>query len=207
MEGEGTCGECLELVPGLAIPWAGRCEAGFKLQSPINIPDLLMFGLKLAYFAIIAVPLTSVLLVFIVPMLSGSVQEHKERLDRATQFHRQGRLPEAVYEYGQAIATKPDFAEAYAFRGEAWLALGVQTQALRDFDQALGYQHQIVTIAIAEDLRIFKIAMAQSHHGRAVVYANQGYELKYQKEAARARDWGYIPGLMETAFMELQAGQ
>ena len=167
-----------------------------------------MFGLKLAYFAIIAAPLTGIILVFIVPMLSGEEgDDHRDHFEMATQLHRQGLLPEAVYAYGQAISAKPDFPEAYAFRGEAWLTLGSQSQALRDFDQALGYEHQGFAKAMSDDLRIFKIAMAQSHHGRAVVYGIQGYQRKYQTEAAVAKESGYLPGLMEIAFGEIAASR
>lgn len=122
-------------------------------------------------------------------------------------LHRQGMLPEAVYEYGQAIAIKPDFAEAYAFRGQAWLTLGNESQALRDFDQALSYERQGFTKSTSEDLRIFKITMAQSHHGRAVIYANQGYELKHQVEAQVAKELSYLPGTLESAFRDIAAGR
>jgi tetratricopeptide (TPR) repeat protein len=75
-------------------------------------------------------------------------------------LHRQGMLPEAAYEYGQAIAIKPDFAEAYAFRGQAWLTLGTESQALRDFDQALSYERQGFTKSTSENF-----AHIQDCHG------------------------------------------
>jgi hypothetical protein len=49
--------------------------------------------------------------------------------------------------------------------------------------------------------------MAQSHHGRAVIYANQGYELKHQVEAEVARELGYLPGTLESAFRDIAAGR
>ena len=102
-----------------------------------------MSGMRFAYFANIAAPLAGLIVVFIVPMLSAETrQEHQETFDKATRFHRQGLLPEAVYEYGQAIAAKPDFAEAYAFRGQAWLSLCTNSQALRDFNRASSYKRE-----------------------------------------------------------------
>jgi hypothetical protein len=48
--------------------------------------------------------------------------------------------------------------------------------------------------------------MVESHHGRAVIYAAQGYELKYQREAEVARESGNQPGLFETGITDNSAG-
>ena len=42
--------------------------------------------------------------------------------------------------------------------------------------------------------------MAQAHFGRAVIYEAQGYSLKANIEAARAKQLGYDPVLIEAAI-------
>ena len=86
------------------------------------------------------------------------------------------------------------------------MSLGTNSQALRDFDRALSYNRQWFTKTTSDGSRVFKIAMAQSHHGRAVIYAAQGYELKYQREAEVARESGNQPGLFETGITDNSAG-
>jgi len=66
---------------------------------------------------------------------------------------RQGRLEEALTHYRQAVALKPDFAEAYNGLGVAWLKLGQPEPAILEFQKALQAQPELaeaqVNLAVA----------------------------------------------------------
>lgn len=51
-----------------------------------------------------------------------------------------GKLEQALQEFSQAIAECPQYAEAYYYRGSCNARLGRDTDALRDYDQALRYR-------------------------------------------------------------------
>ena len=57
----------------------------------------------------------------------------------------------------------------------------------------------ILKIATGE-YQNYKAAMAQAHFGRAVIYEAQGYSQKANTEAARAKDLGYDPVLIQATF-------
>lgn len=51
-----------------------------------------------------------------------------------------GKVEQAIHEFSRAIDECPHYAEAYYYRGSCYARLGRDTEALRDFDQALRYR-------------------------------------------------------------------
>jgi len=158
-------------------------------------------GLKIAYLLLIATPLTGVTIAFVIPMFFGELDVHQEHFKAGLNWHQQGRLDNAIQEYGKAVELKPDFAQAYVKRGEAWFSLGNWGQAMWDYNEALVYEKQIVLKLATREYLSFKAAMAQAHFGRAVIYEAQGYSLKADTEAARAEKLGYDPVLIDAAIL------
>ncbi len=69
-----------------------------------------------------------------------------EAFSLAVQLHQSGRFPEAVAAYRQALALKPDFAEAYSNLGSALSDLGQFEEALAAYHRALTIQPQNATV-------------------------------------------------------------
>ena len=68
------------------------------------------------------------------------------------------------------------------------------------YDEAITYEQQMVLKIATGEYKNYKAAMAQAHFGRAVIYEAQGYSLKANIEAARAKQLGYDPFLIEAAI-------
>ncbi|PKB83591.1 MAG: hypothetical protein BZY88_01795 [SAR202 cluster bacterium Io17-Chloro-G9] len=157
-------------------------------------------GLKIAYLLMIGAPLTGVIIAFVIPMFFGGFSASQNHFEAGKDWHEQGQFEKAIEEYGKAVELKPDFAQAYVKRGEAWFATGDWVQALRDYDDAIAYEKQMVLKMATREYSSYKAAMAHAHFGRAVIYEAQGYSLKARIEAARAEDLGYEPGLIDAVF-------
>lgn len=157
-------------------------------------------GLKIAYLLLICSPLAGVIIAFVIPMFFGGLDLHEEHFKAGLNWHEQGQFAYAIEEYDKAVESKPDFAQAYVKRGEAWFAMGNWDQALWDYNEALGYEKEIVLKLATRDYYNFKAAMAQAHFGRAVIYQAKGYTLKANIEAARAEKMGYDPILIDAAI-------
>ncbi len=157
-------------------------------------------GLKIAYLLLIGSPLTGVIVAFLIPMIFGGFGPTQEHFKAGLNWDEQGQFENAIEEYSKAIELTPDFAQAYVKRGEAWYATGDWAQALWDYDLAISYEKQMVLKIATGDYQNYKAAMAQAHFGRAVIYEAQGYRLKANVEAARAKALGYDPVLIDAAI-------
>ena len=69
-----------------------------------------------------------------------------------------------------------------------------------DYDEAITYEKQMVLKIATGECKNYKAAMAQAHFGRAVIYQAQGYSLKANIEAARVKQLGYDPVLIDAAI-------
>ena len=96
-------------------------------------------GLKIAYLLLIGSPLTGIFVAFIIPMFFSGFDASEEHFKAGLNWHEQGKFESAIEEYGKAIELKPDFAQAYVKRGEAWFAIGDSAQALWDYNDAISY--------------------------------------------------------------------
>lgn len=148
----------------------------------------------------IASPLTGVIFAFIIPIFFSTSSAPQDHFKDGLEWHGKGRLAEAIQAYGRAVELRPDFAEAYVKRGDAWLTIGDWSQAIWDYNEAITYEKQIVLKLATREYKDFKAAMARAHFGRAMIYEAQGYSLKATTEAARAVELGYDPVLVEAAI-------
>lgn len=157
-------------------------------------------GLKIAFLLLIGSPLTGVVIAFVIPMFFGGFGPSEGHFKAGLNWHEQGQFENAIDEYGKAIELKPDFAQAYVKRGEAWFATGNRAQALWDYNDAISYEKQMILKIATREYQNYKAAMAQAHFGRAVIYKAQVYSQKANIEAARAKELGYDPVLIEASF-------
>ena len=58
-------------------------------------------------------------------------------VNRGIAYAALGQFDRAIQDYDEALRLKPDFAEAYYFRGEAWREKADPNRALKDYEQAL----------------------------------------------------------------------
>ncbi|CCQ53626.1 tetratricopeptide repeat protein [Crocosphaera watsonii] len=65
-------------------------------------------------------------------------QQAQFNLDLANKLTPQGRLEEAIKYYNLAIELRPTWAEAYYYRGNAWVAKGNYQEGINDYQQAHG---------------------------------------------------------------------
>ena len=80
----------------------------------------------------------TVLSVALVMVLSGcgNAGEAEKHYQAGLRLQEQGRLDEAIAEYDQAITLNPESAEAYYYRGNAYIDLDLFERAVQDFDEA-----------------------------------------------------------------------
>lgn len=147
-------------------------------------------GLKLAYLLLIGTPLVGVIIVFVIPMFFGGVPS-QDHFNAGLDWHEKGRFEKAIEEYDKAIELKPDFAQAYVKRADAWLATGDWAKALWDYNEAINREDQLVLKLATREYQSYKYAIAKAYFGRAIIYEAQGYRLKAKTDAARAGELGY----------------
>lgn len=157
-------------------------------------------GLKIAYLLLIGSPFTGVIIAFVIPMVFGGAGPARDHYEAGLDWYDQGKYEYAIDEYGKAVELKPDFAQAYAKRGEAWFAAGNHVQALRDYNEAITFEKQLVLKIATREYQDYKASIAQAHFGRAIIYDAQGYSFKAKTEAARAEELGFNPILIEAAI-------
>lgn len=101
-------------------------------------------GLKIAYLMLVATPLMGVIIAFMVPLVLGGFGPHKDHFKAGQNWYTQRQYEKAIEEFSKAVEAKPDFAEAYVKRGQAWYAIGNWVQALWDYNEALTYEKQLI---------------------------------------------------------------
>ena len=156
-------------------------------------------GLKIAYSLLIATPLVGVIIVFVIPLFFVGVPS-QDHFKAGLKWYEQGRFENSIEQYDKAIELKPDFAQAYVKRADAWLAREDWAKALWDYNEAINYEEQMVLKLVTREYHNFKGAMAQAHFGLAIIYESQGYSVKANTEAARAEELGYDAALIDTAI-------
>ena len=82
--------------------------------------------------------LTALMLLAMVALTAcGSLTAEEKSYKAAVEFQEQGKLNEAISEYGKVLELNPQSVEAYANRGGARADLGEYQMALQDYGQAL----------------------------------------------------------------------
>ena len=82
--------------------------------------------------------LTALVLLAMVGLTAcGSLTAEENSYKAAVEFQEQGKLTEAIAEYGKVLELNPQSVEAYANRGGARADMGEYQMALQDYDQAL----------------------------------------------------------------------
>ncbi|MSQ40500.1 MAG: tetratricopeptide repeat protein [Dehalococcoidia bacterium] len=133
------------------------------------------------------------------------------------QLEGQGLFGEAIAEYDEAIRLKPDYAEAYSNRGEAYRNLAQYERAIQDLDKAIGLDPKYAVAysnrgaaydsqgqferaiqdydkALSLDLKY-----ALAYGNRAVAYAFVGKVAEARQDIERAVGLGYDRARLEQA--------
>ena len=81
---------------------------------------------------------TSLLLAALVTLAAcSSLTTEQKSYEAAVEFQEQGKLQEAIAEYGKVLELDPRFVDAYSNRGAVYTDLGEYQKAIRDYDQAI----------------------------------------------------------------------
>ena len=138
---------------------------------------------------------TSILFLFITFLALGNVfaeEPAKEALNKGIELTQKGKFDEAILEYNKAIAIKPNYAEAYSKRGNAYSGKGNSEQAISDYTKAIEVDpkfapaynnrgHTYLTKgnfdqATSDLIKAIEInpELAQAHTNLALVYSEKG---------------------------------
>jgi Tfp pilus assembly protein PilF len=74
---------------------------------------------------------------YIARMPAGAALDSNTMLNQGINDYNAGKYPEAIAKFEQVVAAKPDFADAYYYRGLAQLASGKTVEAKADFEKVL----------------------------------------------------------------------
>jgi len=91
-------------------------------------------GIKMTKLTVSAALLLALMTLVCQAQMPGAV---KGSCDRARTLCSEGNFDEAISEYNKAIELKPNVAEAYQGRGEAWFRKGNASQAIADYSTAI----------------------------------------------------------------------
>ncbi|SVD98391.1 uncharacterized protein METZ01_LOCUS451245, partial [marine metagenome] len=81
---------------------------------------------------------TSLMLAALVTLTACSSLTNEEKSYKtAVEFQEQGKLLEAIDEYGKVLELNPVFVDAYTNRGAVYTDLGEYQKAIQDYDQAI----------------------------------------------------------------------
>ncbi len=105
-------------------------EACERITGAARIRQSAGRWLKPAFLAVISA-------IFIFSMPICAVSQLSPELKEALDYHKSGKLKEAVDVYTEALGKNPKSAEAYNWRGMAYDDLGESDKALADFNKAL----------------------------------------------------------------------
>jgi protein O-mannosyl-transferase len=127
-----------------------------------------------------------------------------------------GNHSQAIEDYDKEIKSKPDFAEAYINRGNAYKGLGNYSQAIGDYDRAIKINPDNATAYINRGIAYYGLGnlrqaikdcdkaikikpdYAEAYYNRAIVYLNQSDNISYCRDARKACEFGNCK-LLESA--------
>lgn len=111
-----------------------------------------------------------------------------DHFNQGVNYQEQGKMPQAIQEYDQAIKLAPNLSEAFANRGIAYAMLGRYPQALQDFNAALE--------GLPDD--------ASLHYLRGRVYAETGQREPAIADLEKALELGLEPDVEQDAIYFLE---
>ena len=121
--------------------------------------------------------------------VSSTSSEAVEIYNDGVELQEQGRLDEAIAQYGEAIRLNPQLFQAYFNREIIYAELGEYQRAIEDYDQA---------ISIDPDL-------ALAYANRAMAYIGLGENSEAQESVEQAVEMGFSRTVLQGAIEQAKA--
>jgi tetratricopeptide (TPR) repeat protein len=117
--------------------------------------------------------------------LTEAIDHHNKGVD----YFEEGRLEDAIAEYGKAIELEPRYAEAYNNRGFAHFLLDQHQRAIEDYDEAIRFNPQLV----------------KAYTGRALAHTWLGNYQEAERDIDKAVELGERGDLLRATVEQIKA--
>ena len=119
---------------------------------------------------------------------SSGLSEAEKRNKAGVELQKEGRLEEAIAQYGEAIRLDPKLILTYDNRGAALLILGAYQRAIDDYDEVIHLDP----------------ALAHAYGNRAIAYTFIGKDKEAQQDVDQAVGLGFDRGKLNSTIEEIK---
>ena len=140
--------------------------------------------------------------------------EAQSHYQTGVELHEQGRWEEAISAYDEAIRLDQQYAEAYYYRGAAYVYLGQPEKAIEDHALALLKRPSFAGAIVRSS--VYEVALdkydeairlspqdVEAYAGRALTYTFLGKDAEAQRDVEEAIRLGYDPVRLKEMIIEL----